>query len=44
MIKDQQTKCFFCNKDAQYFDVVLNNKDYIVADVCNDHVSIEYVS
>lgn len=44
MTSNKQSKCFFCNKDAEYFDVVLNNKNYIIADVCSDHVSIEYVS
>lgn len=37
-------KCFFCEKEALYYDVVLNNKDYIIADVCQDHMSIEFVS
>lgn len=33
-------KCFYCQKDATHFDTVVNNKDYIVADVCLDHLAV----
>ncbi len=33
-------KCVYCKEDAKYFDVVLNNDDYIVADVCEDHLEM----
>lgn len=32
--------CFYCNKDAQYFDVVTDNEKYIVSDVCEDHLEM----
>ena len=37
-------KCFYCQKDATHFDAVVNNEDYIVADVCMGHVSVELSS
>jgi hypothetical protein len=37
-------KCFFCEKDATHYDVVVNHSDYIVADVCLKHLSIALVS
>ena len=36
----KKIKCFFCEDDATHYDVVLNNKDFIVADVCLKHLSI----
>jgi hypothetical protein len=33
-------KCFYCEKDATYFDIVMDNEDYIVADVCMGHVAV----
>lgn len=44
MVPMKKSLCFFCDKEAIYFDVVLNDKGYIVADVCSSHVSVEYVS
>ncbi len=38
------SKCFLCDKEAIYYDVVLNNSEYIIADVCQDHFSVEFVS
>lgn len=35
-----KTKCFFCDEDATYLDVVVNHADYIVADVCNKHLTM----
>lgn len=35
-----KTKCFFCDQEAEYLDVVVNHLDYIVADVCNKHIEI----
>ena len=35
-----KSKCFFCDKDATHYDVVVDNADYIVADVCFYHLSV----
>jgi hypothetical protein len=35
-----KTKCFFCDKEAAYLDVVVNHADYIVADVCEKHLQM----
>ncbi len=40
----KESKCFFCKKPALYYDVVVDNADYIVADVCLDHLSMGLVS
>jgi hypothetical protein len=40
----EKSKCHFCDKEAQYYDVVLKNAEYIVGDVCIDHISVEFVS
>jgi len=32
--------CFFCEKEATHYDVVVNHSDYVVADVCFNHLSI----
>ncbi len=40
----KKDKCFLCDKEAAYYDVVINNDTYIVADVCPDHFSQEFVS
>ena len=37
-------KCFFCDKDATHYDVVVDQAEYIVADVCLDHLSMGLVS
>lgn len=39
-----RSKCFFCEKDATHYDVVINHEDYVVADVCFDHLSMGLVS
>ena len=39
-----KSKCFFCEKDATHFDIVVNHSDYIVADVCIGHLSMGLVS
>ena len=39
-----KTKCFFCDQEATYYDVVVNDDNYIVADVCSNHFSQEFVS
>jgi len=39
-----KSKCFFCEKDATHYDVVVDHADYIVADVCLDHLSMGLVS
>jgi hypothetical protein len=36
--------CHFCEKEATHFDIVLNQADFIVADVCLDHLSMGLVS
>jgi hypothetical protein len=33
-------KCFYCDNDATYFDVVQNEKKYLIADVCDQHVVV----
>ena len=40
----KKSKCFFCENDATHSDVVLNNKDFIVADVCLNHFSVSLSS
>jgi len=39
-----KSKCFFCEKEATHFDVVVTHADYIVADVCFGHLSMGLVS
>jgi hypothetical protein len=34
----KESKCFFCDRAAAYFDVVMKDSEYIVADVCSKHV------
>ncbi len=34
----KESKCFFCDKAAVYFDIVMKDSEYIVADVCSKHV------
>ena len=36
----KKIKCFFCEKEATHYDVVVNYGDYVVADVCLIHLSI----
>lgn len=33
-------KCFFCDKQATHYDVVLAHADFVVADVCFNHLSV----
>jgi hypothetical protein len=40
----EKSKCFFCNKDATHYDIVVNHEDFIVADVCMTHLSMGLVS
>jgi len=40
----KKSKCFFCENDATHYDVVVNDSDYIVADVCLKHLSVALVS
>ena len=40
----KEYKCFFCEKEATHFDIVVNHSDYIVADVCLTHLSMGLVS
>ncbi len=39
-----KSKCFFCEKDATHYDIVVNHEDYVVADVCLVHLSMGLVS
>jgi hypothetical protein len=39
-----KTKCFFCNQEAIYYDVVVKDEKYIVADVCAKHFTVALVS
>jgi hypothetical protein len=36
----KESRCFFCDKVATHFDVVMKDSEYIVADVCNGHLVI----
>jgi hypothetical protein len=36
----KNSKCFFCEKDATHYDIVVDNADYVVADVCLIHLSM----
>ena len=40
----ENAKCFFCEKDATHYDVVINSNEYIVADVCLTHMSVSLAS
>lgn len=33
-------QCFYCENDAAYFDVIMDDEEYIVADVCIDHLKM----
>jgi hypothetical protein len=33
-------QCFYCIKDATYFDIVTDDEKYLVADVCQDHLEM----
>jgi hypothetical protein len=35
-----KTKCFFCDNEAAYLDVVVKHADYLVADVCMKHLDM----
>lgn len=37
-------KCFYCDQDALYHDIVVDKENYIIADVCKKHFSVSYVS
>lgn len=37
-------KCFYCDEDAMYDDVVINKETYQVASVCKKHFSVSLVS
>ena len=39
-----KNKCFFCEKEATHYDIVVDHSDFIVADVCLIHLSIGLVS
>ena len=39
-----KSKCFFCDNDATHFDIVVNHEEYIVADVCLDHLSMSLIA
>jgi hypothetical protein len=39
-----KAKCFFCDADALYYDVVVKDEKYIVADVCAKHFTVSLVS
>lgn len=40
----KKSKCFFCDNDATHYDIVVNQDDYIVADVCFNHLSMGLMS
>jgi len=35
-----QSKCFYCDNNAAYFDVIMDDEEYLVADVCMDHLKL----
>lgn len=37
-INMKESKCFFCDNKAAYFDVVQTDSSFVVADVCNSHL------
>lgn len=39
-----KNKCFFCDKEATHFDIVVNHEEFIVADVCLDHLSMGLIA
>ena len=36
----KKVKCFFCEKDATHYDIVVDHAEYVVADVCLTHLSM----
>ncbi len=38
------TKCFYCDKEAVYDDVVIDKQTYEIASVCKQHFSLSFVS
>jgi len=40
----KKSKCFFCENDATHYDIVVEHQDYIVADVCLNHLSMGLIS
>lgn len=39
-----KSKCFFCEKDATHYDIVVSHAKFVVADVCLDHLSMGLIS
>jgi len=35
-------KCFYCDNESKYDDVILNEKDFIVTGVCKLHAKNYY--
>jgi hypothetical protein len=35
-----KTKCFYCTKEATHFDIVQTDTEYLIADVCNNHLVV----
>ena len=35
-----KTKCFFCDNESAYMDIVENSPDYVMADVCKKHLQM----
>ena len=33
-------QCFYCDNDAAYFDVIMDDEDYLIADVCINHLKM----
>ena len=40
----KESRCFFCDKLATHYDVVVDHAEYVVADVCLDHLTMGLVS
>lgn len=40
----KKSQCFFCNKEATHYDVVIEHSDFVIADVCLDHLSMGLIS
>ena len=36
----EKYKCFFCDQEATHYDIVVSHAQFIVADVCLNHLSM----
>ena len=40
----KKSKCFFCELDATHYDIVVDHADFVIADVCLNHLSMGLIS